>query len=56
VIGFFGLLEGAELALFLALFIGFIVLGILFYEWYGSREGMGKEPSPLRARDKKKGV
>lgn len=56
VIAFFGLLEGAEFAFILALFMGFIVLGILFHGWYSGREGVGKEPRPLFVRDKKKEV
>lgn len=56
IIGFFGFLEGIEFAVFLAFFMGFIVLGIAFYGWYSGRAGVGKEPTHLFGGQKRKGV
>jgi len=55
VIGFLGLLEGAQFAVFLAIFMGIVVTAILFYGWYTGRGGVGKEPRLLFGRHKGRG-
>lgn len=47
VIGLFGLLEGANFAIFLAVFMGFVISTILYYGWCTGRGGVGKEPGRL---------
>ena len=55
-IAFFGLLEGAEVAMVL-IFLAFLAAGaIVFHFWYTGREGVGKAPGPIFGGDKKKGV
>jgi hypothetical protein len=56
VIGFLGFLEGADFAIFLAFFMGFFVLVILFVIWYMGREGVGKAPTDVFRKMKRKGV
>jgi len=56
VIGLLGLLEGADFAIFLAVFMGFVIFTIFYYGWYTGRGGVGKEPGRLFGGNKGKRV